>query len=140
MKFYDPDQIVITFAGIRVQCFGEDTFVAIARNENSFALKMGVDGEGTRSKSNNKSGTVTLTLMQTSETNARFSALNELDENTPNGAGVGSLRIRDLNGTTLYSAEQAYLEKPADATFAREASEREWVIATDNLRMKSDGN
>ena len=137
---YDPAQVTIIFAGIPVSGFAEGTFVSIERNEDSFTLQVGADGEATRAKSNNRSGRVTLTLIQSSIVNDAFSALLAVDENSPSGDGIGPLLIKDLSGRTLVAAETAWLVKPATAEFAREATEREWVIETDRLNTFIGGN
>ncbi len=137
---YDPSQVTIIFAGVPVSGFGEGTFVSVERNEDSFALQVGADGEATRAKSNNRSGTVTVTLIQSSIVNDAFSALVALDENSPGGDGIGPLLIKDLSGRTLVAAETAWIRKPATVEFAREATEREWVIETDRLNIFAGGN
>lgn len=138
VKTYNPADVTIIFAGIPVGGFADGTFVTVARDNPSFTSLTGSDGEGARSKSNDKSGTVTITLLQTSESNDALSAVALLDENT--GDGVAPLMVVDKSGRTICAAETAWIEKPADAEFAREISNREWVLKTDNLQMGIGGN
>jgi hypothetical protein len=138
IKSFDPAQVSIIFAGIPIEGFADGTFITAARDNPSFTKVVGSDGEGARSKSNDTGGSVTVTLMQTSLSNDALSAIMALDEAT--GDGVGPLLIKDGLGRTLISAESAWLEKPADAEFAREISNREWVIQTDNLQIFDGGN
>lgn len=140
MKHYDPDLISIVFAGILIEGYADGEFVSIEANSEDFLMKMGTDGEGTRSKTNDRSGTVTLKLMQSSSSNPRLSAIRELDLAQPNGAGVGALQVRDQGGVTIYSAEQAYIEKLPSSSFDREATTREWVLKTDKLTAIIGGN
>lgn len=137
---YDPSQVTIIFAGIPVSGFAEGTFVSAERNEDSWALQVGADGEATRAKSNNRSGRVTFTLIQSSITNDALSALHAVDENTPGGDGIGPLLVKDLSGRTIIAAETAWIAKPATVEFGREASEREWIIETDRLEVFAGGN
>lgn len=139
LKTYNPAEVTIVFAGIPISGYAEGTFVSIERNEDSFALQVGADSNATRAKSNNFSGRVTLTLIQSSASNDALSAQLSLDEQD-DGAGIGSLLIKDLSGRTVVEAEQAWLTKPATTEFGREASEREWVIETDKLIMGVAGN
>lgn len=138
VKSYDPAQVSVTFAGIIVEGYADGTFITAARNNQSFTLKVGSSGEGARAKSNDRSGMVTLTLMQNSASNDLLSAQMALDE--ASGDGIGSLLIKDLSGTTLCSAETAWLQKPADVEFAKEISDRQWVIETDVLNIFAGGN
>ncbi len=138
VKTYDPASVDIIFAGIPFEGFADGTFVTVARDNPSFTSIVGSDGEGARAKSNDRSGTITCTLMQTSATNDALSDVMAADELT--GDGVGSLLVKDGSGRTICEAETAWLEKPADAEFGREISNREWVIKTDLLRITVGGN
>ena len=137
---YDPAQVTIIFAGIPISGKGEATFLGAERNEDAWALQVGADGEATRAKSNNRSGRVTITLIQSSLANDALSAIANVDERTPGGDGIGPLLIKDLSGRTLIAAESAWIVKQAPVEFAREASEREWMIETDNLEIFVGGN
>lgn len=138
VKTYNPADVAIIFAGVPVEGIADGTFVTVARNNQSYNMNIGSDGEGVRAKSNDKGGTVTLTLMQSSVSNDALSALSILDE--ASGDGVGPLLIKDNSGRTLCSAETAWIQKPADVEFAREATTREWVFETDLLDMFIGGN
>ncbi len=137
---YDPSQVAIIFAGIPVSGFADGTFVNVEQNEDSFTLQVGTDGEGCRSKTNNKSGRVTFTLGQWSSSNALLSALHNLDVNTPNGDGIGPLLVKDNSGTSLYAAEKAWIVRAPAASFGREAESREWIVETLDLIQNHGGN
>lgn len=140
LKVYEPDRVVITLGTILMSGFADGTFVTIDNNEDAFTLQMGTDGDGTRSKSNNQSATISVSLMQSSDTNILMSALHNTDINTPGGDGIVPLLIKDLEGTTLYTAEKAWIKKAPSAEFAREATAREWTIETDKLVRVDGGN
>ncbi len=112
--------------------------MSVEFNEDAFAVAIGVDGEGTRSKSNNSSGRVTVTLMQSSQTNLLLTALHELDKAT--GDGISPLIVKDGSGTSLYTAESAWIARHPTAGFGREADTREWFIDTDFLIAVTGGN
>jgi len=138
VKTYDPKQVIIIIGGNTMTGFADGTFVIVARNEDGWSLQIGTDGEGTRSKSNNKSGTVTFTLMQSSDSNQILSALAALDELS--NAGAVPIMVKDNSGESLYIAETAWIRKYADSEFAREAGPREWVLETDVLVPNIAGN
>lgn len=140
LSTYDPSQVAIVFAGIPITGFADGTFLNVEQNEDSFTLQVGTDGDGCRSKSNNRSGRVTFTLGQWSACNDLLSALHNLDVNTPNGDGIGPLLIKDLSGTSMYIAEKAWITKPPAAGFGREAESREWIIETLDLEQHHGSN
>lgn len=122
---YDPANIVLAFAGI---CTGyaKGTFVKAGRNEETWKLVVGADGTVCRVRNRNVSGRLTLTLMQTSPTNAILSALAVLDEAT--GGGVGPLLLKDLGGIELVTSPEAWIIKPPDKDYSDELANREWII------------
>ena len=140
LAYLDPKEVVISFGPILLSGYADGTFVSVERNEDSFSLTVGSDGEAARSKSNNKSGRVTVTLLQSSLSTDLLSAQAVLDERSPSGDGVAPLLVKDNNGRGLYTAETAWIVKPATASHARETENREWVIETNELLMLVGGN
>ncbi len=139
LKQYDPSQVSIVFAGIPISGFADGDFVVIEANEDSFQLTMGTDGDGTRSKSNNQSGRVTINTMQSSDVNALLSALHNVDV-ASQGDGVGALQVKDNSGTSLYVAQTAWITRPPSSTLGRTPQQRQWIIESDKLIHTVGGN
>jgi len=135
---YDPKNVSVIVGGKILSGFGDGTLILVERNEQMWNLKVGVDGEGTRAKSNNKSGKVTVTLMQSSASNDDLSAFTISDEQSNTGAVP--LLIRDNLGTTLVTALTAWVQKFANVEDAKEVSVRTWVLESDELNMFVGGN
>ena len=138
VKTYDPSQVAIIIGGFPVTGFADGSFVTVERNEDAFALYVGTDGEGTRAKSNNKSGRITITLAQSSDSNAVLSGFAQADELS--NSGVVPVLVKDNSGQSLHSAETAWIVKAANSEYAREVGTREWVIETDVLVTLPAGN
>lgn len=139
-KFYDPDQVVVYFAGGLIQGFADGEFIAVEMMSDGFGDVVGTDGEVARSKSNDRRATVTIKLLQTSDSNLFLSGIHTTDLNAPAGAGVGSLLIQDLQGTTLLNAVSAWIVKFPDQSFDRTAKSREWQIRCAALTPVVGGN
>lgn len=140
MKTYDPKLIHCTFAGHFIDGYADGTFVAFSKAAPPFSKKVGVGGNVVRTRNHDRSGTVTFTLMQTSESNDRLSEILAQDLAAPNGAGVGSLTVQDIAGTSIFSAAKAWIESDPDASFEMEAGTREWVIAYELLDATHGSN
>lgn len=138
LRQYDPKQISLIVGGKIITGYADGTFVTPERNEDAFMLKVGVDGEGSRSKNANKSGKITIVLMQTSPSNDYLSALALADELS--GNGVVPALMKDNLGTTLVTALSAWVKKIANPEMAKEVGTRTWVIETDELNMLVGGN
>jgi hypothetical protein len=135
---YDPSNVCIIYAGAIISGYDDGTFVTIERNNDMWALKMGADGIGTRAKSSDKSGRVTVTLMQSSPSNDTLSGLAIADELS--GAGAAPLLVRDGSGRTLATALTAWVVKLPAAEFGKEVGNRAWVFETDSLALFVGGN
>lgn len=135
---YDPKQFSAIIGGKIMSGFVDGTYIKVTRNEQAFMLKVGVDGEGTRAKSNNKGGKIEITLMQSSASNDDLSAFAALDE-LSNGGVIPAI-VKDGSGRTVCSAGTAWVQKYPDTEFGKEPVGRTWVIETDEIIMFVGGN
>jgi Protein of unknown function (DUF3277) len=138
VKTYDPKQVTMIVGGKIITGFTDGTFILAERNENMFNLKVGVDGIGTRAKSNNQSGKLTITLHQSSNSNDDLSALASADELSNTGAVP--VLMKDSSGRTIVTALTAWIQKYANAEFGKEVTNRVWVMETDQLIIFDGGN
>jgi hypothetical protein len=133
-KIFDADQVAVSAFGFPINSgYADGEFVRIERDAEDFTLIYGTDGESTRSKTNKKGAKITLTLMQTSDSNILLNQVSLLDRTASNGAGIGALSIEDMNGTSIAFAEKCWIEKRPDVSYGREAGPREWVLRTGEL-------
>lgn len=138
VAIYNPKEVIITVGGNIISGFADGSFVTVERNEDAFTLQVGTDGEGTRTKTNNRSGRFTFSLMQSSDSNSVLTALALTDEIS--SAGAVPVMVKDQSGSSLYLAETAWIVKMANSEFTREAGPREWIMETDVLVMEVGGN
>jgi hypothetical protein len=140
VRNWDATQLIMVFMGIGVSTgFDENEFLEMEPEAELFGHKVGADGEVTRFRNNNRVNKITLKLMQTSIANTLLSAVANLDQNTPGGAGIGPMLVQDLQGTSLFAAQYCWISKMPKRTFAREVQVREWEL-TAVLAAELDGN
>lgn len=135
---YDPAQVAVIFLGTPLHGFIDGVFIKWSRNEDAFKLQVGADGEVARVRNRNRSGTLAITLQQTSLSNDVLSAAAALDE--LGTGGVGALLIKDLNGTTLISTLAAWVKKVPEGELGKELGQREWVLECGALTIFAGGN
>lgn len=139
VKTYNPKEVTVSFGGNVLTGYAEGTAVTVEYNEDAWTLQVGVDGEGTRSKSNNRSGRVTLSLMQSSLSNAILTAIAEADRLSNSGALPLLVKDNSSRGSQ-HMAETAWIVRVPSAEYAIEAGPREWVFETDTMVTVLDGN
>lgn len=138
LSTYAASEVSMVAGPIMVSGLAEGTFVKAEYNEDAFKLLVGADGEATRSKTSNRSGRITFSLLQSSQANDSLSALANLD--FASGGGIVPILIKDNSGRTLISCEKAWVVKQAASEFAKEAGNREWVMETNSMVVFVGGN
>ena len=99
VRTYDPKQVIITVGGVPMSGFSDGTFLEIDRNEPTWNMVVGADGLVTRGKTNNFSGTMTLTLKQSSPSNDVLSGFMAIEE-ASNGV-VFPILVKALCGISI---------------------------------------
>lgn len=128
MKTYDPKKVIITFGGVPILGYADGTFVSVTPSNDRFSKAIGADGEVARTKSNDNTHEVTITLIQSSLSNSYLSGILNADRLT--NEGVLPLSITDLSGTTLMFWKDAWIRTDPDVEFSKETGERAWVFDT----------
>jgi hypothetical protein len=129
---YYPDQVVVVFGPLIISG-ASDTIVSVQYNTSAFSLKVGAYGDSVRSRTNDHSATITVTLLQGSGSNNELSAIHFADRHMPGGTGIFPLMVKDNSGATLHSAATAWIRDPPASTFGTEAQDREWTFETNCL-------
>lgn len=131
LKTYDPALVILTYGGIPIKGFADGTFIVVERSNDAFTKTSGADGRVSRAKSNDKSGTVTVTLAQTSSSNDVLAGFAKQDELS--NTGVKVLNCKDVGGRSTHFSSAAWIRKVPNAEYGKEISNREWVLDCDNL-------
>jgi len=137
-KTYNPALVTVSFDGINVTGFMDGTFVEAERDEDTFTKHVGATGDVTRTRNLNTSGKVTITLVAASPTNDLLAIKFATDEIL--GFGYGSLQVKDLSGTMLCRATQAWITKPPKIERAKESGSCVWVFECADLKVFAGGN
>lgn len=135
---YHPDKVILSFKHVLITGYANDTFISVERTEDGFSEYVGTLGDVCRTRNLNRTGTVTLTLMMSAPSNDLLTAIALHDEQT--GYGTGPLLLKDLNGTTVCSASQAWIRKLPTIERGKEAGTIQWVIACADLVIRAGGN
>lgn len=137
---YDFDQVSLIVGGWPVDGYAEGTGIELAQENPIFTHKNGIDGLVARSKILKRTAKLTITLMAGSQTNDTFGALALLDMETPNGAGVVAMALKDNSGRSLYTAPQCWISELPTVGYSEEMGERVWVISIAKLVRVDAGN
>ena len=124
---YYPNDVIIVFGPLVLTGLAKD-MVTVRPNADAFTYQVGAYGDGVRSRSNDNSATVTVTLMQGSSSNDELSALHIADRYKPRGIGSLPLMIKDNSGTSMHQAAEAWITNFPEDAYSTEAGTRPWVF------------
>ena len=135
---FDPATVIVSIGGTPMSGLADGTFVMVSRDEDIFSKVSGADGEVSRAKSNNRSGSLTLTLMQTSMSNDVLSAIAVLDEIS--NTGIVPVFVKEIGTSTILMAGEGWVKKMPDVSYSKEIENREWVLDLAIVNMFEGGN
>lgn len=136
LETYDPKNIEVIVSGNIITGFADD-IVSVERDANVFEDEAGAQGDVVRYAMNDKRGTISIKLLQTSKSNLFLSGLAKADELS--GLGVFPVVVKDTRGNDIHVAAQAWIQKIAPASYKRGVETREWEIRTNNLQTVVGG-
>ena len=128
VKTYDPKLVVLTFMGIIISGYADGTFINAKASGPAFKHKKGADGSVDRVNTNTWDLDIDVTLKQTANSNGDLSTIFLADKLS--NAGKGELKIKDLNGTSLIFAPQAWITDGPDGAFSDDLTNRVWKLHT----------
>lgn len=133
MPSYDPERTITTWAGILFQGVMDSEFLNAEHQEDAVSLHVGAQGFATFVENSNKSGIVTVTLAQTSITNAQLTAafLARLK---------GPLLIEELDTAASASAAEVRIQKMPALKRGKDLSGVEWKLLVPKLLITQGGS
>lgn len=137
-RTYSPKKVQLAIGPHIATGYADGTFIQVERTADQFQVVVGADGESARSASADKSGTIVVTVLQTSASNDFLSTALITDELT--NLNTFPVLLRDGSGRTLVQAGEAWVKKYATIELGKEIVAREWTIETGELLIFEGGN
>lgn len=136
---YNPKSIICTWGENLIQGFADGSMVVVEYDEDAVTKTAGTQGDVTATINQNRAGKATFNIKQGAALNDVLSRACAQNQPRLSRLIVKPLTIKDLFGTTLCIAPQAWVEKVAKTEFAKDHTPREWVIAFGELKMLTGG-
>jgi hypothetical protein len=128
---YDPRNVILMFGGALIDGYAPDTFIEIEFNSPRYATAVGATGKGIRSKRNDKSAVIRISLLPGSPSNLAFQAAMAADD--ANNSGAKPLKINDLGTGRGWVSAGAWVRQEPGASMQAEAQPQVWELETDEL-------
>lgn len=139
LRKYAPDDVAQVIGKSAITGVMSGTFVEVEMSVDQSELSIGSDGEATLVIVPNRSGTIKITLQQSSPLNDIFTSMFIALQQKDTANGVQPYRLKDANGTTVVDAAQTVIQKPAKIVFGDKAEGREWTLLCPYLKLSVGG-
>ena len=137
---YDPTKLVVIVGGVIVSGFIDGDFITAKRDEDLYMKRVGADGHVARARNANKSGTIEITLLQSSPAVNELAALVALDNFYFDGDVLIPISILSPGSNSeLVVSTQSWLKTPPEMVFAKEVSDRKFVFDCGDLKLSLGG-
>nr|DAT56326.1 MAG TPA: Protein of unknown function (DUF3277) [Caudoviricetes sp.] len=125
---YDPKKNIIIYGGRQLTGFAEDDMITIKPLGDGMQIYSGADGEVGRSVDPNRTFEVKVSLATSSKSNDYLSECYNKDRRT--GSYMLPLTIKDLSGSTLFFAKQAWVQNFPESKRGRNIDNQDWTFNT----------
>lgn len=125
---YNPKKNIIIYGAKQLTGFAEDDMITIKPIGDGMQIFSGADGEVGRSIDPNSTYEVTVSLATSSKSNDYLSNCFNKDRKT--GNNMLPLIIKDLSGSTLFFAKQAWIKNFPESKRGRKISNQDWTFNT----------
>ena len=138
---YDPTKLVVIVGGVIVSGFIDGDFITAKRDEDLYMKRVGADGHVARARNGNKSGSIEITLLQSSPAVNEIAALVALDNFFYDGDILIPISILSPGtNAELVVSTQSWLKTPPEMVFAKEVSDRKFIFDCADLKLSLGGN
>ena len=133
LKTYDIANVNLVVGGRTITGLADGTVIQAEKNADSFTSHVGVKGEVTLAENNDSTGTITVTVKNTSPS---YPYLTQLGNRKGRNAIVPA-QIVDFNENSVQAGgSEARVMRPANASWSDEETSREFQIFVADFSMR----
>ena len=123
---YSPDYCDIIYGEVLVLGYADNSFIEIEYSEDDFKMQRGSLGDVTRTRGLDRTGKITITLMDAAPSNDDLMALALTDRRV--GNGFKPFKFQDRSSNTTARATEAWVMKIPKVGRAKESGTTVWVF------------
>lgn len=132
LRDFVPESVSISWGGINMEGFAEDTFVTVARSVANTTTSVGADGTVGITKNADRTGTVEVTLMQNSSTHRFLSAI-QLAQDNDLELYRANMTITDPSGGMICKIEAAHIQNPPEVALGGDQNAKTWTFFAERI-------
>ncbi len=129
---FSPQQVGISWGGVPFTGYAEDTFVTVSRNTDNTTASVGADGSVGITKNADKTGTIEVTLMQTSETHRILSAI-QLTQDQTDQLYRANMTVTDPSGGFIAKMFNVHIQTPPEVSLGSDQNPKTWTFYAERI-------
>lgn len=135
LPVYSAREVHCAWGIVKMEGFSDDNIVTIAYNSDMTTEKVGCDGKLAISVTPDRTGTVKIELMQTSETTRILSAILAAQNNSGDTSKIvrAAFAIADKSGSVLCTAQDCYIKTAPEVVLGVEQNTHEWTFYSSKI-------
>ena len=143
---YSPEDVVVVISqkstGLVWQVSGymEDSNINFERESEGWMKHVGIDNNTTLVHKANTSGSLTLSLAQSSSSNYVFQNLYDYHDRVRSVDGLFTVMVKDTTGLSIIFSDNCWIGKMPNQQFGSSVQGREWVIDMAATKNTVGGN
>jgi hypothetical protein len=138
---YNPKRVVASWSGdgfaIQFDAFMDNSFIGVEMQDDQVKRHVGGQGDVTAVISCDDGAVFTFSINQGTPTNDALS--KQVASSKRNKLPTGTLEVKDLNGTTIATAKNAWIMRRAKIEFGKDLTGREWKFECDSAEITVGG-
>jgi hypothetical protein len=131
MPTYDPKNVALDFAAVRITGFADGSFVNVEYDADDFSHQTGADGEGVWNRGHTRSASITVQLMPTASSNAIPLMAAHAADLASNSGLLPFVLIDNMTKTSHVGL--ARVTKTPGRDYQKQTQPVTWVLRSGNL-------
>jgi len=139
LSVYSAREVVVAWGLVNMEGFSSDNILSMEYNSDLTSETVSADGKLATAITPDRTGTVTVEIMQTSKTNMVLSGILAHQNNLEDTSDIvkADFAVADPSGSVLAVARNAYIKKAPSIGLGVEQSTYEWTFCCEKLEFLS---
>lgn len=136
IKVFDPTKIIVTVGGVSLNDLSASDAVSVEYASDVMTFAKGLNGQLAPVVNPDKSGTITLNVLQESDNNHQLHSLTGVGTNKVNTKPITITITNALTNKRVVTAAKCWLTGAPSISFGAEAGTTQWKFTAESFELQ----
>lgn len=136
IKVFDPTKIIVTVGGVALEDMSADDAVSVEYSGDVFTFSKGLNGKLAATVNPDKSGTITVNVLQESDNNKQLHSLTGVGTSKVNTKPITITITNALTNKRVVTAANCWLTGAPSISFGSEAGTCQWKFTAESFELQ----